>query len=51
MWPQGIPEMVANLEHRAELLEVLREPQEADWLREQAEGLKKMHENADSAKA
>jgi tetratricopeptide (TPR) repeat protein len=51
MWPQGIPEMVANLEHRAELLEILREHQEADWLREQAAGLKKLHENAESAKA
>jgi hypothetical protein len=51
MWPQGIPEMVANLEHRADLLEILREPEEAAWLREQAEGLKRMLENADAAKA
>jgi hypothetical protein len=51
MWPQGIPEMVANLEHRAEMLEILREHQEADWLREQAAGLKKLLENADAAKA
>jgi tetratricopeptide (TPR) repeat protein len=51
MWPEGIPEMVANLEHRAELLDILRAPEEADWLREQAAGLKKLHEAADSAKA
>ena len=51
MWPQGIPEMIVNLEHRADLLEILREPEEAAWLREQAAGLKLLHESAQSAKA
>ena len=32
--PERVPELIRNLEHRAELLEMLRKKGEAGWLRE-----------------